>query len=263
MITGYENGGWPVIIFSRIVFLGESFDVFSFNEKQEDITKFLDKRDKNVKAVFLYPSEKADVSIESYLSNGEKFYGYELSSIAASIFITEVRGLPLDEVSVETPCGIFEIKRVGSLLKYGIVLEKCKLIYTNKPVYVDEIEALVTAFSYKNNIYRATKCENLSLFDTNYLNSLLLSNGEGCIDGAIVYSQEGNNIDMRCCFIDERPSDVIYSAIGVAQLVPKKDNGLINIAHSPRSRLFVMFCDGRAVLGVNDYEVYTLFSGER
>ena len=81
--------------------------------------------------------------------------------------------------------------------KNEICLTKCKQIYTNKTETVDEIPILVSAWSFKNYIFKVTECKDAELFSDSSLKSFMRNSIADSIDGVAAYSLNKNKVKMR------------------------------------------------------------------
>lgn len=112
---------------SRIALGEESYLVFSSSSLSESI-ETVKRKYKEDNLVFILPSLKEDFKIEAY--KGEKTQiEYISSSICAACFLIESQGLPLSEISFESPNGKIQIIRTGAGL-YELALNKCKQLFT-------------------------------------------------------------------------------------------------------------------------------------
>ncbi len=98
----------PAIIFSRIISLGCQYDVFSLGAFPEHPEKYADIRGR-VASVFILPSVGSDIRIKSSDLVSESLFSYMPAAFCAAKFLLRVRGVPLSEVTVETPLGTLTV----------------------------------------------------------------------------------------------------------------------------------------------------------
>ncbi len=200
-----QESRWPVIIFSRILAFGRSFDVFSLSRFPAVPSRYLDTRDSTVDSVIITPSHGADVSARLVSGNGRDVTCGELPAFCAGVFLYAVRGLPSSEIEVEASDKIYRITKTLKNRKTSIILPKCKLLYANKRENVDEMETFVSSFSYKNRIFKLVECKYASHFSDANLRTLLRSSIEDSIDGVAAYSLQGSEATVKYILTD--PSD--------------------------------------------------------
>ena len=178
---------WPVIIFSRITVFGESFDVFPRREMPRDPLPYIDKRDASVDTVFLLPSTDADIFAESV--RAEVTRGSDASlSYATALFLLRVRGVPLGELTVKTPRGFYDVKSVKNDGKYGVLMSKCKQLYTKSANFADKTDVKVHTASLDSALYNIVECADSDMFSEEILHSLLLSRDGERISAAAAVS---------------------------------------------------------------------------
>ena len=82
------------------------------------------------RCVFLLPSVIADFRVTGYEKNGKPLYDYYSAAVCAAAYLIRKRGLPLSEITFETPKGILEIFCTGSG-SLSLKINKCKLLLSN------------------------------------------------------------------------------------------------------------------------------------
>ena len=194
---------WPAIIFSRICALSRTYDVFAVSRLPREMSAFADLRDESISSVFLLPSICADARVAS---DGES--DMPSLALAAATFLTSVRGLPLDETEIETDGGIFKVERDVSSGKYGILLPKCKVIFTNKEMIVDKMPIKTSVVRALGNRICVSECADYEHFDHSSLARIAL---ECDAVGAVAYSRVSEGIVAR-----HRLFDPTVGAVGCA-----------------------------------------------
>lgn len=101
--------------------LGDVFLLFSLPSDRE-IENALAKGEK---CVILLPSLAADFRILGYEKCGKALHDYYSASVCAAMHLTKRSGLPLSEISFETPHGILEILCTDEGL-FHVKVDKCK-----------------------------------------------------------------------------------------------------------------------------------------
>ena len=106
----------------EISVLGDRFLLFSLpSDKEIPSAQAFGER-----CVILLPSLVADFRVVAYEKCGKPLADYYSAAVCASAHLTVTRGLPLPEISFETPNGNLEILCTGSGL-FSVNVEKCKL----------------------------------------------------------------------------------------------------------------------------------------
>ena len=142
--------------------LGDSFLFFSFeSEKRLDEALVLGKR-----CVILLPSLLADFRVIGYESNKKELYDYYSAAICAAAHLTEKRGLPLSDLSFETPNGIIEIFHTGVGL-FTVNINKCKVLLSKS---VELCACRLDACDvFVNGIFRVVGASSAKRFDDKLL----------------------------------------------------------------------------------------------
>ena len=100
--------------------------------------------------------------------------------------------------------------------KSEIYLPKCKQIYTNKTETVDEIPILVSAWSFKNYIFKVTECKDAELFSDSSLKSFMRNSIVDSIDGVEAYSIDKGKVKLRCTLLNPHDENTELYAICAA-----------------------------------------------
>ena len=82
------------------------------------------------RCVFLVPSVNADFRITGLGKGGKPLYDYYSATVCAAAYLTVKCGLPLTEISFETPNGNLEILCTGSG-SFSVKMNECKLLFSN------------------------------------------------------------------------------------------------------------------------------------
>ena len=109
----------PCMLFSRIRALGISFDVFPVSNMPREPHRYRDATG-SATTVFLLPSIECDARIVMLEEDGDYVADRIAASVAAAVFLFAVRGLPLDEISVETDKGREDIEIAENGKKYYV-----------------------------------------------------------------------------------------------------------------------------------------------
>ncbi len=119
---------WVIVLNPYTVsIIDEVFAVFSYSESRfpDDFTML-----SNVDfAVILSPSDTADFKISAWDVFEKPMLEYYSSAFAAASFLIFERGLPLSEITFETPCGIIEVFDTGKGF-LSLIIRNCKQLYT-------------------------------------------------------------------------------------------------------------------------------------
>ena len=81
-------------------------------------------------AVILLPSLTADFLVKTYSDGSKRPTDYYAAAVCAAAFLVLERGLPLSEITFETPSGNISISYTGGNL-FSLTIPKCKFLFTN------------------------------------------------------------------------------------------------------------------------------------
>jgi len=205
--------GVPVIIFSRISALGEDIDVFPVASMPDNYLDYIDSRDSRVSLAFLLPSLCADIGVKSFFCTGELRANYAASALAAVGFLVCVRGLPLDEVTVETPSGIFEVMKDFATEEFGVLLPKCKILCTKSLVYASSIELDAVELVTKCGTVRIFVCPDADCFSAEALSALSLGADGENISATVALSMHGEYAKMKLNRVNSDKESPLLDAI--------------------------------------------------
>ena len=133
--------------------------------------------------------------------------------------------------------------------KSEIVLQKCKQLYANKREIVDGIAINVTAWSFKNYIFKLTKCENAEFFSETSLRSFLRNSLEDSVDGVVAYSRKRDEVKVKYLLLNSKDKlSEAYALLAVAtEVLSACENG---------KKILFYFNDKKALVRKNgDYLV--------
>ena len=128
---------------------------------------------------------------------GELRYNNEpLAAYSAAAFLSLVRGLPRQEIEVETSNGIYKANLRGKDGLCEILMPKCKLLYSNNRKIIQNIDINHIDALMKNGLIRAVRCKNCKGVSEEVLQALACSSdGENIVGTmAISASPEGYSI---------------------------------------------------------------------
>ena len=197
--------------------------MFSLPGFPTDTSRYLDTRDKSVDTVIITPSYKADVSANLVTGDGRETSEGELPAFCAGVFLYTKRGIPNEELEVESLGKIYRVIRDSKDGKIAVILPKCKVLYTSKKESVNEIEIFTSAYSYKNYIFKLAECENSRHFADTGLRTVLRNALGDSIDGVAAYSVEKNEASVK--FLLAEPQNVgcrLYIFLAIATAVLSK-----------------------------------------
>ena len=205
--------GVPVIIFSRISALGEEIDVFPISALPGNYKDYIDVRDSSVSLTFLMPSLRADISVKSFFNTGNLRENYAASALAAVGFLVYIRGLPLDEVTVETPVGIFEVIRAERNAELGVLLRKCKFLCSKTLKYAKSIEICATEMLTKCGVVRIFVCPDADSFSAEALSVLSLGDDGENVSASVALSVHEGYAKMKLNRVNSDKESPLLDAI--------------------------------------------------
>jgi len=153
IIAVYFETGCTAIIFSRIKILSQLHDVIPLAEEPRELLPLIDNRDESVCATLLLPSLFEDVRVLSYSYEENRKAAGKAASLAAAIFLFEVRGLLFDELTVRTDGGVERIlyKENRQVIDNNTLAALTLLIAESNPKEKEVIIDLV--MNFLNNLY--------------------------------------------------------------------------------------------------------------
>ena len=197
----------------------------------DNVSDYLCKSDSNASLAFLLPSLSADVAVKSFFSNGKVRENYAASSLAAAAFLHYARGLPLDEISVETPAGIFDVIRLDGNGEFGVLLRKCKVLCSKSLTYAASIELCAIELLTKCGVVRIFECPDSDAFRAEALSVLSLGSGEENVCAAVALSSFESRVKMKLNRVNsDKESPLLDAILAAATLMSKKRS-----AHFPLS----------------------------
>ena len=186
------------------------------------MSSYIDRRDEKIKTLIITPSLVSDIAVNC-ISEKQITRDYETAAYAAARFLYNVRGLPSDSIEIETSEKIYSVTRNAKNKKTAILLPKCKVICANKAENVGVVDLNVSVFSYKNRIFKITKCARAEHFADSSLRALLRSGIGDSIDGVAAYSCFDGEVYARYLLAkSDSVSDALYLLLSVATAVFEK-----------------------------------------
>ena len=210
---------------SRICLGDEGFLIFPSGIKMERDRIFREYKDEI--SVFILPSLKEDFKIEAY-KNSKPLIEYYTSAVSAAFYLINVMGLPLPEISFETPKGIVEIINTDPGT-FSFKAEKCKLLFSkSEEVRGCLIECFEFLFINKFRVLLAKKSE---LFSPDVLRDFSFL-GESAASVVAIFSEESGN-ELFTPFSEEITSFIpsVFRAFIFGENEPLR-SGDINFAFS-------------------------------
>lgn len=180
-----------------------------------DPSLYIDKRDARCETVFLLPDTEADAFAFSARADISRASNAAIA-YAAALFIIRVRGLPLSEISVRTPTGVYEIRCVGNDGKYGILMPKCKILYTKTALFADKTDLKVQVVSIGDAICNVVKCADADMMSRDVLRRLLLADKGRGAAASIAASENGGIITASAEFLSRNDSSILLLAATAA-----------------------------------------------
>ncbi len=175
---------WRAIIFSRICSLGVSYDVFPISEPPISPDAYYDKRDPMSHSIFLLPSLSADAAVLSF----EHDTPSPSMALAGAVFLAFVRGLPLASMEIESRGKIYKISCDTKTKNIRVFLPKCKLICSNKEIFVDKTKISISETELDGARLPIVKCTDATAFSEEMLARLSLDTASATPVGAVAYS---------------------------------------------------------------------------
>lgn len=188
-----------------------TYDVFAVSEIPQDVYAYADARDSRVRVAFILPSERADACV--FVPDLTR--PSPSAVLCAAMFMRGVRGLPLDEVEIESCGKIYRIKYDHKSGKYYILMPKCKLLSSNINIFVNEIPLSVSLVECRDGLVSVNKCDDVEHFSISSLRRIYTEMRPYMTLGAVAYSVRNGQV-LSCGFF---PVSDIDSAVHIAQCV--------------------------------------------
>ena len=210
------------MIFSRIRTLGRTFDVFPSSVIPTEPERYRDSTD-TAATVFLLPSLDSDIRV-IHLDEKGKNGGLSLApALAATVFLIAERGLPLDEISVEAPDGIFDTMKLGKDGKYCVRLPKCKLLCSNMMKNVKNAEISFCDVMVFDKRVRVIQCMDAERFLPENMPLLVLDDKSVRADVVAVASAVEKELTVKSYSLSAGVSDYLYAAIAAHRILCRDD----------------------------------------
>lgn len=177
-----------------------------------DLDGYLDRRDTGVTTVLLLPSLVADFATVAYTSDGRPRCRYATPTAAVATFLRSVRGLPLDDLTVEAPCGIFKIKVSDSTGFPAVKVPKCNPSLTKKPIFLGNEPIYVTPVTDTSSgkILNLYPCADASAVNPELLRAMTFSREAEPVVGGVAYSR-GDGVAIATAHLITAPEEALLT----------------------------------------------------
>lgn len=181
----------------EISVLGEDFLFFSLtSESEADAALKFSKR-----SAILLPSLNADFRIAGYYEKGKPLCDYYSAALCAAVHLVKKRGLPLSDITFETPNGNLEILCTGDGI-FTVSVDKCKLLLSNSIPLAGCMLDIKDVFS--KSVFRVVRVGDVLRFDKKMLPRIASSQlPMPC--SVVLYSSDGRRICVRS-YADYNPA---------------------------------------------------------
>ena len=190
------------------------FRIFSFREPPCSPEGILCHLPRGAYAIFEYPSDIADFSLECYGRDGAQLSEPYLPLSAFAYFLRKVRGLPSFEFDVEYFGKIHSVSEQLYMPWHSEKLDKCKLLLTKQDIMSGNV-TLTTYFAKGESSYRILPCDDAFCVDSLVLSSLRLFGGE-LVDTAVAASFDGV-VHIRSSGLVRPLESVAYAAMALLE----------------------------------------------
>ena len=192
------------IKYCKIRYLGLDTAIFSSDKPPTQVQKTtLLGECKCDRVVFLYPSLLADVAALFFLNKSEQSIPPCGAEASVAAFFTELRGLPIQSLSVETKSGIRFVNGID--LKRKLYAEKpikCKQILSNQEIKLRNCEINADVVDCDGHIISVIRTESLQGFDGSAL-SLVINSAPCSAESSIAYDATGAAVTASLTSSDE------------------------------------------------------------
>ncbi len=171
--------------------------MFSLRKMPDFPEKYEDKYSNEARPLFLLPciDFDAEISLCDPLCDRALF---ESAALAGGRFLTEVRGLPLDEIEM---CNSDKTERAtvrASKEKIAVNARKCKVICAKQEVFLGTEAAHVGRIMTERGEARAIISSDANMFSEELLRQMCITKEPCDVFGAVAYSVSGTEISAKC-----------------------------------------------------------------
>ena len=168
--------------------MGNDFLVASYDKDFENMLSYAKEHD--LKLLLISPSTMADFKVDIY-DKGVKSNSNSLpAAIASGAYLICKKGLPLDEIVIETDDGSIQIFNTDGILSL-LFVAKSKRMFTQKSAFVKGCEIEYSDIDI-SQIVRIIEVENFSGFDKKVLPSFSFLSTEH-LPSAVVFAKISEN----------------------------------------------------------------------
>ena len=171
--------------------------------------------------------------------------------MCAAIFMRVVRGLPLDEMEIDSCGKIYKVLCDKDEQKFRILMPKCKLLSSNITVSVDKMPILVSLIKIRDEIFSVTECSDSKYFSHSSLKRIYNEMRSFNVSGVVAFSVSGESIGARGffpCDSDDRTIDTALCAAFMAERYSTYRSIRVTVADT------AVICE--------DFPLYTAVSGD-
>lgn len=180
--------------------------------------EYADTRNARVSLAFVLPSDLSVAKVCAYLNSGAERSSYAASALAASVFLSSVRGLVSDDINIETPRGTFNIMRSEDG-EYGVLLPKCKVLRSKSLEFSSSIEARCSEVFTNRGIVRVFECADARAYSDQALSLFSLGEEGENICASVAVSLNGGRLRMKSHTVSAVENADLYSLVcGVSVL---------------------------------------------
>ena len=167
------------------------FLIFSCVERKPEIGSICSEIPVGSYAVLVLPSDRADVSLECYGSDGRAVKEPHLCFAALSFFLKRIRGLPVKEIEIEFSGKVYSSNiSENTQVRFCKLPLKCKDWLSKDIIIQDKTHILCYDIQMDYNM-RIFVAEDADAVSESFLRSLLVREGEAMADTVISVSYDG------------------------------------------------------------------------
>lgn len=171
--------------------------MFSLSKMPDFPEKYEDKYSNEARPLFLLPciDFDAEISLCDPLCDRALF---ESAALACGRFLTEVRGLPLDEIEVRNSDKTERATVRADKEKIAVNARKCKVVCAKHEIFLGTESVFVSRIATERGEVRAIISSDANMFSEGLLRQMCMPKEPCEVFGAVAYAVSGTEISAKC-----------------------------------------------------------------
>lgn len=179
------------------------------------------------------------------------------ATLAAARFILDVRGLPLEELTVEMDGKTYTAVRRQGESKIWVKMPKCKEICSKIVKYGDFLDAKITECLVENLLVRFLKCSDLRMLSEDVMRGLLYREVIGACDIAAGYEAKGSHLEIKLISNTKKTTcQRLCAALAIASSLDVREMGeTVKITCQGKTGYFALMGNGSVDFSTEDNSI--------